>query len=42
MTRYCSICGNRLDTDEEGICNNYQESFFIKDDILPGIKDFAS
>jgi hypothetical protein len=42
MTRYCSICGNLLTPDEEDICNNCQESFLIKDDILPDIKDFAS
>ena len=41
MTKTCSICGDPLDPDEEGICNNCQASIFINEDILLDIEDFA-
>jgi len=41
MTKTCSICGDPLDPDEEGICNNCRASIFINEDILLDIEDFA-
>ena len=33
MKEYCNICGNELEADETGICNNCKASMVSSEDI---------
>lgn len=37
MTRYCSICGSELESDEIDICDNCKASIISNDDIPPTV-----
>ena len=40
MTRYCSVCGDELDSDEIDICDNCKASILYSEDIPPYLDDF--
>ncbi len=40
MTRYCSICGDELTSDELDICDNCKASILYSETIDPTIDEF--